>query len=745
MSLDVLVNAGEQTPTAEVSVDVGVEHALGSWSVKREIASDLPAQVTGARGRAVAECDVTLTAPENAGPGHFSPWRNPARRIKAPITLDVGLSGEHERVFTGQVLDDGGAADHTGVAPLALECEDNLGTLRKKVSLPGIGARMSDAGGDVYQPGISPGWAIDTILRQHGYYTTPPPEAGCRVSIPCQDSMWPELPVISDPGTVWAYSPSGAPTFTSTDFGRAAVDCAHYVEITSGIAFTVGSTLRIAAITDTGSAYAAVVLNGGAGWSELALEILSDGTAELTSRASSSSGTPVSVPHEAGPIVADLTRTSTTAISYTVTSTVGGAPTVSTGTMTVDAALLLDIRGPIDTAWVQSDGVPIAGVQVATNIAAPSTTLAHVKGTDLDPSLGAILAVPPGIDGVGVEVLTDIAAAEFGALWMGETGLPTFRNRDSLRGIGATPEEITSHDKLLSGMAWTRDTSSLRSAVEMPVNPPRVRTATNETIVVWESDSTVEVPANGSLDFIVDALGNVGALDGTVTGVDGGDAAPNPSTGSYYRNVSPGGVYAPVCQVSASLVGPSRIRIRIRNTAGYAVSLTRVDGTPALVIRARTLITQDDDAAIIVRAENPDLIADGLADELSLPANPWQQDIATVTEDVRWIASLCSDPIPVLQTVRVVFDPRRRLGDVCVLVDPSVTGLRAKVLVTGISMAGSAGTATQELTVRLLPWTVDEVDAAYAGMTVDEFDAYWAGFTVDDFDLMPLGRPDAPL
>lgn len=744
MSLADLVSSQEQTPTASVTVDAGVDYDLASWSVRREIATDLPSQVTQVRGQAVADASVTLTAPADAHRGHFSPWRNPTRRTKAPLTLDVGLSGEHVRVFTGQVLADGGDASESGVGPLVLECEDRLNTMRKKVTLPGIGEQMSNGAGGVVRPGISPGWAMDSILRQNGYYTTAPPEPRCLVSVPCQDSIWPELPAATDPSKVWVSSASDeAPLFAAATFGRGLTQAGHEVMFPSGPSLATEDALRIAMVTgpDNVAGYSQVRAQSGThSLVEVLLDGFATGTGTLGTIAAGVTGPTVTFSHDGGPLVVNLYRFGPTLLAYEIKSTVGGSTVTATGGLTVSSTLFSGANSVVDRLYIGVVKLLTAGIQLGTDVVSPSTTLAHVKGTDLDPSLGAISAVPVGLDGLGAEVLTSIAAAEFGALWMDGAGVPTFRNRDTLRGVGQAPEVVTSHDRLLAGMAWTRDTSSLRSAVEIPVRPARVQTATNETIVAWQSDSVIEVPAKGRVDFIADALGNVGALDGTVTGVDGGDATPNPTIGSYFRNISPAGVYAPVCTVTASLVGPSRISISIRNTADYAVNLAREDGDPALVIRARTLISQAEDSTVTARAENPGLIAEGIADEMTVEANPWRQDIATANIDAGWLAAICSEPLPVLQTVRVVFDPRRELGEVIELVDDSVTGMHSKALITGITMSGEAGSATQELTVRLLPWTFGEFEARTDFATFAEFDTYWGGATFADFDLTPLGR-----
>ena len=115
-------------------------------------------------------------------------------------------------------------------------------------------------------------------------------------------------------------------------------------------------------------------------------------------------------------------------------------------------------------------------------------------------------------------------------------------------------------------------------------------------------------------------------------------------------------------------------------------------------------------------------------------------DYAHKPEALAWLQSMTTTPQPVLDDVEVTqVDTGIRLGDVRKLLDPSYTGIAAKVLVAGTHLSAEPGSLAQRLRLVVLLPMFNDLDRALASLgiaTFDQLDTYLVAQGITTFDAL---------
>lgn len=680
-----------------------------SWSVSREIATDVPDQTRAAGGLSRAGGTVDVSPDERVTTdAPFSPWRPGARRrTNQGLQISAGYNGAEVPLLSGVTID---APGSTRDAALRMTTSDLAERLQHTVELPAIAAVVDGA----YSPGLSPTWVVDWLFRSGGFHQCPP-------AAPVEGSM-----------------------FFASLMGSAEPD------VYNPFFFAGGSYL---------SAYSDVVGDPAAyvpaSWAPLgAAHLYGDyGTNQVTSAKlaltfwvdwsaseNSSSGT-VEVWGEA----TDVLKIGSVPLDEATQTVLGVA--VATGRVTVymDTLRSAGIRGIVYQngvllgtgdlgptfsnqfggfpEWkrliVNTDGVVLGGVQlvkVESDVSAQRLSYDREATAEIAPSLGNLDGTP-GISGTAWEILRQIADAEQGAAWIDETGLAVFRNRVQLRAYTGGPIQVTSESSLLD-LEWAESASQLASTVRVPY--ATVEVTLDRT--VWEPDTVRSVLAGTTKTF--DAVLTSPVLFGGLQEVFA--RANADGTG--------GDMSGDVAVVDFHFRSATKARFRIRNSGNVTAYLVDASGDNSLRIVGAAVV-QSDDGAYESTNDSP------APQTLEVSGNPFRQGESAARDLADWLAPQVAFPQPVLTRVPIVPDPRLQLGDLVEIRDPHVTHISQRALVVGIEQAGSADSYTQTLTVRPLSPILADVDSAWSGSTLGALDTFWSGSTLGDFDESPLEVP----
>ncbi|TDE02828.1 hypothetical protein [Jiangella asiatica] len=711
--------------------------------MRREIATYLPAQVRGISGQSVADAQAEIPAADIETQVARNPFSKTASRVvESGCSIRAGFIGTDGRpslvpVFTGRVMDAGGSA-LTDV--MSVDCDDDAALLRRDVIVAPLASQMRyvpDSGASVLLfPGVSGSYVMDSVLRQLGYYTMPAAEPSTAVSCPLQGTVWPEqLPAGTSVSATAFYGEliqarngvtEDNPTFVSQawDTGE------RFLALTGDFVFRV----RPARLVETDWVRIHGWANGESGQTEILLQ--SAGLAWTRVRI------------RPGEIEVAINTLGTP--THTFTGWPGGRFSIDVEHDGATNNVILFYEGGSQStslvgahsngvSYVQvtsEEGMALAGVAVRSNPSGAHAMIGFVPSASLDPTIGRIDATPGLFRDNGWDALREVAEAELGAVWLDEQGTPTFRNRQSLRGIGEPVHEITSRTSLMD-VSWREAVEQVRSSVQVPVLPVTSYLSDDYAHTVWSAQETgtvISVGANATKRLSVN-------LNGIAIGIDTTATAGTGSTGTRFRaNTAADGSGSDVStsvQVEVDPSGPRVARVIVTNNHSGRVWLVAGNGSdaPDLFIRARQRIIQASQASEYAEVDNEGV----RAEELTLDESPYVQDNSSALDLASFLAAELSAPRAILQRVPVLWEPRRQLGDIVEISDPDVTGLEPlRGVVVAIEHGGTAGNIDQYIDVRPLLPTIAEFNQAWDGQTIADLNALWDGQTIADFNADPL-------
>jgi len=668
---------GVTYPRSKVTLDLGdgtpVVVDASSWSVQRALSgSNIPGQVRAASGVGTTDGSVSFAVDDNRTPWQAGPFL-PGGKAAIDAAADAGLALSPIARLLVSKLGLPGALTPERNATLT----ENLGALRGNVTLP-VTLATTSYFGDVAATDAA--WPIVQAAALGGYHVDPSPVASCVAALSLRGSYAAEV------GSTYGVVSAGR-------WGTAADGCviplsatSVWVSTTQPVDSPLYVTQAISPLTSTN--WADFILQG-----ELGTITVSGTGTTLTVSARLNSlpitnvgGTgSVTVPAGAARVQTQVLWTSTQ-IQVRVRFD-GGAwssyVTVTTG-VTFSIAPVTMIR------------TSLPGMQLHT---ADDPAIWSAR-TAIVPATGSVLsAVLPGTPQSSWSLIGDVAESVFGAAWIDEAGVLRFVTKESLRGMVARGADIIA-DTDLADLPADIGLDDVADRVQVSYQPPDLQTSTTGSITVWEATDAVQVGAGKTVTIYADLDG---AADQLAPWLPVWTTSPPAAQQSRWAAATSrdGGGTQPAdtaLAVSATLVSPNRVRIRITNTTSSTLWTVDGNGNPTLTLRANVYATAGE--AITISAGAP---ADTAVNPLSVDLGSWVQDADVAQGLLAWLAAMTSQPLPTLSDVDIVPDPTIRQGDVRVLRDPHHTGLVSKVLVTGVNTSySSTDLLNQSLTLVVL-------------------------------------------
>lgn len=687
---DIIADFGAAVPGA-VSVS--------DWSITRQLTGSLlPGQVRVGTGFSVAS--GTVGFPQTVPP--ISPWGKgaqkmvPGARCAVYATPDSGVS----RLSLGSFLTSKAAGAVSDPA-VSVDLVEDQSRLRKRVTIPGL----SDVVGTI---GADAAWLIDQIARTGGYYATPKPAPSCYGSLPLQGSVIAERGTASLTGAPVAGwqtinrrmyqvpSGSGSVVLALTDAPATTASTYLTATVSGKVTFTAGIipvTVDATAATVQAGTGAAVAYTPGASsiWPDRV-------QVQLQGILTGGTFTNVQARARSGP-AATWSAWSTGTVSIAVTGTNATIPTVTAASVAGGTFSGLQITGDADVELWE----------------APTAVL-DASGVTVDNPI-----IPAEEN--GWEAIQQIATATLGGAWVSEAGILVYRGRDWMRGLGASSETIVSESSL-ADVAWSISRDDAADRVTVTYQPPDLKTVTDNSLLVWEATEAVEVAAGGTVTIYADIEGTAKNL---ADWLPVWDATPAARYSRWAAATSrDGGGTQPAdtaLQITATMAGTSRVRIKITNTTGTRLWTVDGTGTPTLILRANLSARAGETVTLTAGAQE-----DASTAPLDIDLGAFVQRYADAQQILDWTWSQVQEPRATIEGVRVKPSLARQLGDIIRITD-SQTALSAKALISGISLTGSAGQYEQTLDLVLLDVTFYDLSQNSGAKTFAQLSTDWAGLT----------------
>jgi len=720
-------------PQHAVTVDVGAgaETAVTlSWSVDRDLTgSGLPGQVRAVTGASVGSGEISL---EDAAVR--TPWR--ASRFLPGGTVAIDADGDTGTAFQFSPKPVARMVVTDVAAPTALSAErsltitDDVRAMRGELTIPPT--LLIGTSGPVDAVSVDASWLIYLAAKAGGRHAVPPPVASAILAAPLCGNFDAEVgtaaPVANsnlfwetDPrGRIFAYQASGDYMFTEP--------------------WAVGETVYVTCTSRAPGNGLLQLHPEGAETTYVMVAPASTFTCKVVVEGVETSGSGAwSLPFDK-PEYPERYQFKIERLSATQTRFSGrDRPTAPfAGTVTLTHASL---PAPITRlGWFMN----LAGAQITRAddpaLWTPPTATIAASGSTLDAVVGV------GSRGAW-DLAQEVAAATMGAVWIDELGNLVYRPRDVMRGAGVSQGMITADG--VTDLPWSLSMDDVADRVEVSYRPANLTLAEDYSVTIWEADEPIKVGPGRTVQKVVDLDNAVASLLAPFFPIwsDNSGLAP---AGTYSRwaaaTSANGGGTRPkdsALRVTAVQTSASRVVLTIRNTTSSTLWTVDSSGSPTLILRGNALARPGEPVTIAAGAE-----ATAARNPLTVDLGPWVQDADFAAEALSWLQAMTSAPMAMLEQVEATqVDMGIRLGDVRKLVDPTFTGIGAKVLVAGTSLSAEAGDLSQRLRLVVLAPMFNDLDRALVALgvtTFDQLDTFLGSkglTTFDDLDtwLLTIG------
>lgn len=735
--------------TSRVLVN-GVQRPHLSWSVSREITSDLPEQVVGGGGVTQATGSIEWADASDVSNGTLNPWN--------PSTGWIPREGDRVQIFAGDGVDEWsqfvGVIDSSSGSiggDFASKIVDRIDDLSELVNVPALMTGMpplTDTG-TWRRVGVSSLFYLDSALRAGGFYTTPKAEFGAVLVAPFQGSRWPLIGSVVS--CVRLSNSSQAPPADSAPWGSSSYDMtALYRPSTARPASTPVQLTMLRAPAHNGIAQLRAIY--GSNSVELrfsATQVLGYVNGALVASITASTFTTAQLLYKDG----TLTLKTDTGLTGTGTAAIG-----TTGLMT---SILVSADASARIAGIQVSHPTASNHEFASIGWRPSASinvgLMHTGS----------LALPAVNNTPAIDLISDIGEKMLRAFWIDELGVARIVASDRL--YESPPvQTVTTLDDVRS-LDWERSLLGARSRVRVTYENPTITSRSVSSVEVWSASESIVLGTGDQHEVVIEPPSGE---DWVLV-----DASPLILGLTYYTELNKGirsfigGVYTNGVEeklasandvqkldVSMTSLGASKWALKFTAKtmeAGWQVELRTMSpefvgatglfpywwGRELPIIRAKAKVTWD-------QRERTPSIAGTIGPVLTHDCGPWAtaggDDTSVIDAIGSFIAEQVTQPRSTITGLRVGFDPRRQLGDVIIIGSPNFLGVNLKCLIVGIDNEAS-GHFTQSLKVRVISvettyTTYDQFAAAWGNTAnYDSFAAAWGSVaTYDDFNEDPL-------
>lgn len=736
------VTAGHRRPLVRLRADWDRDgqygHPLSDLSewveeveVERSRTSELPAEVGLIDGYTSAEATVTLQGRRRDG-GHavdeLSPWNESAElygvpKVTADLQADLGLATSEGEVllrqFTGPMRSLTADYQKRTVEVSALDPAENL---RAIVTLPaGSMTRTTfEANPRGYPWTTNTQWALDYVLRRNEVYASPPPPPfgtifaatmhGSHVAETAAQTFSPRserlLPSYSGsyyrvehedggphPHGMLAprgyYDPDDSPSCQYIAAGQLYLPGAGSGFGISALAVIGETTEPLGSNTDERLLLILPQDDGDTYWWELRAR--ADGGVALLLIANSATehvfaldGVTIGA---RGWQHLDYHVEFTAADQCTVRLLIGGliyswsdvsvTPMPLTG---LRAATRVSLYHPIPftNAYVWLAATPPPGGSW------PNAD--HVSEADLDVGLNELTALPEVVAAESWELLQEIVAAEYGLLGHDEDGRPYFRSRDTLAAQAAgDPVRELRTTSSIKELASEVNADTIRNSIVWRAQPAWLSSTLDSVVVAEEQREFQVIP--GVTVFEIPLASNVVLGDGVNTvphwdAVFWDDNEADIIHGfAAQRNVSGNDVAAyqspPLMEMWWERTGPQVGRLTVINNANERVNLACAENDePALKLGGQVIGPGVETVGEVTR---PGSIAIHGQRGFEMEESPWRQLIPPQTRVAGSLIATLANPVPVIEDIPIVGDPRLEIGDPVRVTDRDNLSVRGTV------------------------------------------------------------------
>lgn len=362
----------------------------------------------------------------------------------------------------------------------------------------------------------------------------------------------------------------------------------------------------------------------------------------------------------------------------------------------------------------------------------------------LDVALNHLTNVPQQTNRKPWDLIKEVASAEYGIVFYDEFGAFRFYNRQSLRSFFSWPSGSTS----ANSPALTTDIVAdidMQSAIDGVRNVLTWEATTSET---WHK-TIYQAPLYNSLDVLpfstltttvsvpglqaVDPDGGFipwpvsPAIDPTqwaAQGLNRGWFAIRTDTNAQINptgGANPGNSYGGVTVTLTQGAIPNTLVISIQNINSFTVRFataptgSNANGVPSFWVGGWVVTADGQQTGQVF---DPISVAKYQNQLMDLGPNVWTQLPVSAVSIVNQLTQDLKHPLPIMQRIAMVGDPRIQLGDCFPLVDPGFSGVRAVGAVIGVNEIFDAPQSNSNPTgVSSMPSQSPAVPTNQAGLT----------------------------
>ncbi|MFZ3569611.1 hypothetical protein ACOKM5_21625 [Streptomyces sp. BH097] len=723
------LGTGERTATHTTRLGgQDVSDQVQSWELERSYATDLPAAMRAFSGSSSAQLQLQLGGSGTGlAPELYSAWADRATgdlaRPGQSVVHETGVgAGGALPSFRGTLRARSAAS---GTDTVQLTALDGAERLRSPAELP-----RPYTGLYWGRPIATATWCVDELLRQAGFLTSPPARAPLFVAgepltlvhatlhggFATSYGMPEDLP---DPRHyTWARAgaphemalvprglPAGASGITASWFPRSRVTVPGsrlFAEAWVNTAVGIGSTVRLdLELNRTGTATGTLSLaldftagtvtawslssdsavpGGGLTWSQNA-------TAMKAQRGVWHIGAYVDVYASTGGRALPQITPLLTAPDGTTWVGGVGAFTATTGPQPV--AELRKIR--LITSMATE------AVQVTSGLAGPPTVADFtqagqwVKSADLDEAILPLRTIPK-VSGSQWEAIGQIAKASMSTAELDERGRFRWRNFTRFATTPTGPDLTLTSVRSIAALTVTEEIDACRNYCVQPVSDwSAVRIKQADSIV----DTVVrEIPAGGSLT--VNYTFGEEELDVGPPDTDD-DSVGTPGSSFRVATQNAAGTKAVKGAVDAMVRRENGVIVlRLTNRTSSRLYTVDTNGAPSIRIAPIQPNAEPVDRQAVSYVAGSDSEKWYGRQEFYGDQSEWVQDLGAAQQLASAMRTAGELPVPVLEDVQVLYDPRIQLGDVVRVVDTSGAALDTLAWVVGITASAAAGGGVQQ-------------------------------------------------
>lgn len=692
-----LVSSDVQAYTSRVLVN-GIQRPVISWSVDRELAGDLPAQIVAVSGITQATGSVEFAPEQDITDGGLNPWNASTGWLPKKgdrVEIYAGDGTTEWKQFHG-VIDKTTGSVGEGFQSTLIDDYDKLSAPVSHAAMLRIMPPLASDGSEPYRSaGLHPLYYVDYALRQAGFYCTPPRENSTQLYAPLQGSRWPHFGLLASSSD---FLTTVTPWGLGVRDGQAKWLPATAPAMSQAIQVTLMVAPGHASSTDVYLDY---------GTSDH-IRLVVDNT--RTAIAFKNSVEVCRVAMGSGTLISLLAKTGVISLRTNAGGSVNGSFTASG----------VGLSGIRLNAGTNSS---VAGLQVSrpSIVAHDHASISWVPTAVLDTTslqLAGIIDAAPVVEGrTASELLDEINNAILAGMWIDEKGVMRWANSDTLR--GRTPSRtVTTLEDILS-LDWEDGLLSSASRVTVKGRKPAITKGRWKNLVLARGggdtmksgdELTIILEPESDEDWILPSTDfiEVGGSDNIWGSYN------NPSysaTGLYYT--ADGGtttVAGLTCTITTATIGLQKVLVKymagtwpsdvegVIATSPTNTNLwpkNRNQNLPRLIGRGRVQWMDEFVEAIGAGGPGPELVHD-----TGVWANR-TDSTEMLGRYASYIQSQTAVSKPTISGVSIAPDPRLQLGDVITISSPDLMGITMTALVVGVS--SNFGTSyEQSLTVRII-------------------------------------------